>query len=211
MAYPDSVDLQVRVAGEKALYPDEFLTRSQPIPGTNISFDYLSNGDIRINANVGPGGDNVIIIDDTIMYVGPRMMTGVINCDVYNYGEFNEGAGHRHIAVDDTARGQASDRKYFGTAMYADIVHNWDLTDEQSWILNLVDITEGISSPISYQGFPKVVALDNNTIRVWVTVSLSVHVPANWRANANTLVGIAPNTAYTTAYPKFQFTLQEYK
>ena len=211
MAYPESVDLQIRVAGEKGLYPDEFITRSQPIPGTNISFDYLANGDIRINANVGPGGNNTIIIDDTVMYVGPRMMTGIISCNVFNIDEFNSNDGYKHLAVDEPGLGQAGDRKYFGTAKYADIVHNWDLTKEQSWLLNLVDITEGISSPISIQGFPKVVALDNNTIRVWVTVPISVHVPANWRANANTLVGITPNTAYTQVNPRFQFTLQEYR
>lgn len=39
-----------RKAGEKAQLPDEFITRSQIVAGTNIRFDYLDNHDIVINA-----------------------------------------------------------------------------------------------------------------------------------------------------------------
>ena len=43
-------DHGTRVAGDKAIYPDEFLTRSQVLPGEGIRFDYLGNHDIVINA-----------------------------------------------------------------------------------------------------------------------------------------------------------------
>ena len=60
MAYPENIDFQCRVAGEKALYADEFVTKSQLVDANGDPFNVDANGDIIIpGGGSGSGGGTV--------------------------------------------------------------------------------------------------------------------------------------------------------
>ena len=74
-------DLGMRQAGDKAIYPDEFLTRSQVLPGQNIRFDYLDNHDIVINAEGGTtiNGGKVLRTLTAVLVLKPYPDTAFID------------------------------------------------------------------------------------------------------------------------------------
>jgi len=157
-------DLGMRGAGEKAQKPDEWLTRSQIVPGTNITFDYLTNWDIVINAHIGAGS----------AFTQRRMLTGTVILDKFHANAFYSTSPDLHIAADDKDNGAAGDRRYYGTGKYFDIVHNWELSPINSYLCTLEDIRIGFSSPLSFDSWPKVVGIDKNTIRIIATDALDI-------------------------------------
>lgn len=149
-------DVGIRLAGEKAVKPDEFITKSQLVPGTNITFDYLDNQDIRINA-LGGGG---ITTSE-----GNRMLVADIDISIIPY----KGQGLAHKSIQDNG-------VYFGTAKYVDIYHNWNLKTKNHFQHSLVDLTNyglGYNSThsTSPHSVPKVIGIDVNRVRIWTTDS----------------------------------------
>jgi hypothetical protein len=173
MAFAQRHDHFTRIAGEKAQMPDEFLTRSQILPGENVTFTYLPNWDILINAQTGGGGSS-----DALYQCCRRMMEGQVTMQEYSIYAFNETTDNMQIATDDMVNGSANARRHFGTAVYADIVHNfklatvWTNTDpnHHRFLINLTDIRTGTTTPISMLSKPKVVGIDENTIRIMGTL-----------------------------------------
>lgn len=181
MSFATRVDNMVRTAGEKAQLADEFLTRSQIIPGTNIYFDYLANYDIRINALTGG-----------VTSTGLRQLFGYIQLTEMRV---TDGVGARkpfHGGLGDTVSSPsvAADYKYFGTAAFADIVHNWNLEHRNAFSVSIHDvraasITNYWDSVVSE---PFVVGVDSNRIRIWGTnpVAGKRITPADWADQVDT-------------------------
>jgi len=149
-------DFGVRGAFEKAVKGDEAITKSQLVPGTNITFDYLDNQDIRINAITG---------GTTTSTTGNRML--VADVDLAITPLVGQGTIHKNL--------QESGR-HFGTAKYVDIYHNWNLKTKDHFQHSIVDITNyglGYESihTTSPHSVPKVVGLDSNRLRIWATDS----------------------------------------
>lgn len=156
MSYAQRKDLGVRVAGEKAHKPDEFLTRSQIIPGTNITFDYLSNWDIRINALTGGGGGDK-----------PRYIVA----DIVLMNKFNADLNHYDIQ---DPEGVGDKVKYFGTHVFADIHHFWGLNHPDGFIYSLIDCREATeTAPYRVDSIPTVVGVDGDTVRIVATDTAS--------------------------------------
>lgn len=157
MAFAERKDMGVRVAAEKARKPDELITRSQIIPGRNIYFDYLPNWDIRINA---VAGGTVAGTRSMIAYVKVTLRPTAISTIV-------------HLDLQDDATGTGitdSDKQYFGTALYQDVFHNWNLPSKDHFLYSVEDLRQPISpSPTPMMSLPAVVGLDNNSVRIWVT------------------------------------------
>lgn len=146
-------DFGVRGAGEKAVKIDEWLTRGQLKPGTNITFDYLSNYDIRINALTG----------GTSTESGNRLITVDIDVSI----QPAIGQGTEHISI-------KNDGNKFGTAKYVDVKHNWDLSNPDKFQYSIVDKTQyGLGMPSIHwtnpHSCPKVIGVDSDTVRIWVT------------------------------------------
>lgn len=157
MAFAERKDMGVRVAAEKARKPDELLTRSQVIPGRNIYFDYLPNWDIRINA---VAGGTVAGTRSMIAYVKITLRPTV------------EGTV-QHLDLQDSATGTGitdSDKQYFGTALYQDVFHNWNLPSKDHFLYSVEDLRQPIApSPTQMMSLPAVVGMDADRIRIWVT------------------------------------------
>lgn len=159
-------DFGMRVGGEKGQLKDEFLTRSQLVPGSSIWFEYMANYDIKIHASVsGGGGGGVFSMHD-------KMMTGIITLDEFYSGAFNQSSGDLHVAVDDDINGIAGDRRYYGTMKYKDIVHNWGLDPIDAFLIRLQDNRSHFSGTISLDSLPKIVSIDKNTIRIFATETI---------------------------------------
>lgn len=154
-------DLGVRLAMEKGQLPDEGLTRMQLQPGNNIYFEYASNWDIIIHANVPAGGGGGA--------AARRMMTGELSIDNFYSAAFNESAADLHVAVLDKDNGTAEARRFYGTAKFKDIHHNWKLSTKDAFLITIIDERTGVSGPYSIHSIPKVVAINDNTIRIFVT------------------------------------------
>jgi len=152
-------DLGIRIGAQKAQKADEVLTRSQLLPGNNISFEYFgptgqNAWDIKIHAlqsSVGVGGlrDLHCIISLT------RSPQNILN--------------QKHYDLQDS-EGSGSVKKYFGSMVYADIKHFWDLPSPNMFQYSFVDmrrITETASGRVD--SLPTVVGIDGNTVRIIAT------------------------------------------
>lgn len=231
MAFAQRKDLVSRVAGEKAQKPDEFLTRSQIIPGTNITFDYLTNWDIKINALTG----------GTTVVTGDRMISGTLQfsydaSDDENDAMFskntlmkNASLTRYHVAADaDTTTDtdsivygeSAQAQRFFSTLVYADIVHNWDLPNRNNFLISFVDMRNGLAGASSFKCIPKAVGIDTNTVRIFVGIFPSgTYTDSGWEnwSNGNTdtdKIGDSANFAYGSYSDieeglTLRFTLQE--
>ena len=154
MAYAKRKDMFVRVGGEKAQKADEFLTRSQIIPGTNVWFDYLDNYDIRINAMTGGGGGGA----------GIRMIT--LEAEVVQ----KDPERIKHYATEAQDTYSDIQKHKHGTAVFLDIIHNWNLDHKDKFIAQVIDRRPGVvPSGKSMHSLPKIHGVDGNTIRVWAT------------------------------------------
>lgn len=221
MSFAPRVDLHGRIGGEKGRLPDEAITRSQLVPGTNISFDYLSNWDIKINAHItgsGGGGDCCKRMLTTVFTVGTKITP--------DSGKNPFAAGHKSC---ESATGVYANR-FFGTVYYMDIVHNWNLSSPNSFLVTIVDesIPTTNNGKISTKAHIKVTALSADAIRVFVDVPYALVPALNdtfpttsytgtpfLRANAHTKVGLEYFTTGGLAAPPatrtYRLTLQEYK
>lgn len=170
-------DFGVRIAGEKAQMPDEFLTRSQVIPGTNVYFEYLSNHDVRINASVGytPGIEL------------PISILGIVS---FAYRPPNTDATRHIAALDaDYEEDGLSDEYpiYYGSSIYMDIFHNWNLLHQHDYILQINPLSTGKthiglngSGYYGTVGFEALIhhhPLSGNAIRLFSSVPIMVTVP----------------------------------
>lgn len=143
MAWRSRIDLQRRVAGAKASLADEFLTRSQLVPGDNITFEYLPNLDIRINGLAGGGGGGASI----------RFLRSVIP-----FGYLPR-EGKSKIYNDNPAN--------VIKRVYNDVHHNWGLSDRRNILWNIYEEVEGLSTPSNIADMIRLVAINQNTVRVW--------------------------------------------
>lgn len=227
-------DLGVRTAGEKAQLPDEFLTRSQLVPGTNITFTYEDNWDIRINALTGSGtaGDRDRIISGNVVFSFTSLAGGVHKNNAYFHHQYmmrNAGAlGYYHGAVDhpvppnldsSIAEAPADARRFYGSLVFADIAHNWNLPNKDNFLYSLIDKRSfAMSAHSSVKSIAKIIAIDKNRVRIYVTLipptTFSGHNYKNWIFNNSDIdVPGAPRS-----YPSlldagqpilYRFTLQE--
>lgn len=212
MSLPKRKDLQTRTAGEKAQFPDEFITRSQVIPGENIRIDYLNNHDIRISALTGAGSDRTRAIG--------RVLTGEV--DVKNFLALTDAEGtnsYQYLFVgkedpNTDLTGLSGYASKYGTMYYYDVHHNWNLPDKGSFLYSVVDERElsGASVYLSLNSNIKVVGIDANTIRFWATDIFKVDEPADWAANADTDIIKSPGAplgAFESAPGPYRFALME--
>ena len=125
-------DLGNRIAGEKGQLPDEFLTRSQVLPGKNIRFDYLDNHDILINAETGVGANGLKIL---------RSLTVVLCVNQYPDTEFKSVEGDYKVVIPNTPVNE--EQKHIGWGVNVDfpairqhhlfrpegvrVFHNWGI------------------------------------------------------------------------------------
>ena len=165
MAYARRKDMFVRLGVEKAQKPDEALARSQIIPGTNITFDYLDNYDIRINATTG---------------TSPGTSTGIrmITLEAYVTQKNPEKVKHYATEAQDTFSNiDATHKIKHGTAVFLDIVHNWNLNHKDKFIAQTIDRRPGVvSGEKALHSLPKIHGVDANTIRVWATFDPGYHL-----------------------------------
>lgn len=143
-------DLGTRIGAEKAQLPDELLTRSQIIPGENISFTYLDNYDIQINA----------LLSQTLKNKGLKFF----HCSI----PLIEFTADRFKSIEDGGN------KFAGLGWY-DIYHNFNLSSDihkySAWIndLRLGFGTSGIS-PLP---LIKLTSINKNTVRLYAAISKS--------------------------------------
>jgi hypothetical protein len=180
MSIAQRFDIGRRGAGSKAQMPDEFLTRSQVIPGTNIWFEYMANWDIKIHANTGVG----------VTAAGYRFLIA--------YFELTERPpdldGQRYnqrIDAEDTTHGSAVDRLYFGSSFYINIRHNWDLNSPHHYIESISSISNPIiTAPPEYNDLvPRVIGIDTNTVQVQGTIKPAAYLTrTKWTDNTKTVL-----------------------
>lgn len=204
MSFPRRQDFGVRGAGEKAQVSDEWLTRSQVIQGQNIWFEYLANHDIRINALAGGGGGGSDI--DCCK----RMITAEIQMnhsnDYYLENFFNQTSGNRHISTMDNVNGVASDRRQFGTKVSFDIAHNWNLSKQDAFISNIMDLRRPPAGTYSTDSKPRIVGIDENRVRIYfndipaVFGSLTFTVPGDI-TQGNTTIACSSTTNLRVGMP----------
>lgn len=191
--FQSRVDLGVRIGGEKANKPDEFITRSQIIPGTNVTFEYLDNDDIRINALGGAesAGASQII----------RQLTAVVAPYYYpdsdtdgSIGAF-ESISELHAGAETASRPgsgvtSAYKKNHFSDPKGCIIYHGWNLSnpvqddkqnssvpaaEERSRFLYSVQEVTGIfdapntSEHANHAHLVQVIAIDGD--RVWVRLN----------------------------------------
>lgn len=185
MAYARRKDMFVRIGGEKGQKPDEFLTRSQLVAGQNIWFDYLDNWDIRINATTGGGG-----------VTGIRMIT--LEAQVVQ----KDPDAVKHYATEDATVYSvltAENKKTYGTAVFLDIVHNWNLSHKDKFIAEMIDKRPyvGTANP-GIHSLPKIIGVDSNTVRIWATFDPGIAVSGGLfehnRINPRFWVGLENST-----------------
>ena len=170
--FQERQDKGTRLAGEKGIKPDEFLTRSQPNPGLNIYFTYAgpNNEDIYINASTSVSATNQRQLHATVVpSLRPSGGTGQ---------HWISGDGLISIedtAFDTSAAGDEDDNKFkYGTVYYADIVHNWGLTGNNRFLYSIRDARFLAGSASSHQEIfsnPRVIGINANTIRICCTRS----------------------------------------
>lgn len=158
MKYLGRKDIGIRLGGEKGRKADEFLTRSQLVPGNNIYFDYLANWDIRINAVAGGGGSAGSGLRNLIAYivVGTPLPTD---------------SKRTHLDLNSSlTTTNAAAKKYFGTTVFQDIYHCWNLPSKDHFAYSIEDLTETmLPHPAATVSLPNVVGVDENRIRLWTT------------------------------------------
>lgn len=147
-------DLGIRIGAQKAQLADEVLTRSQIIPGNNISFEYMANWDIKIHAlqsNAGGTG-----IRDLFCIVALTRLP-------------QENAGKTHYDIQ-TELSPAQKKNFMGTHVFADIKHNWNLPNPDMFQYSLID-ARGLTqaSETSTDSIPTVIGIDSDTIRIIAT------------------------------------------
>lgn len=143
-----SIDFGVPVGAEKARRADQAIVRKQLVPGNNVTFEYLPNWDIKIHANAQSAAINGI--RDMIIEVKlSRRFQGLAN---------------DHL---DLQTGNGGDKKYYGTSIYSDIHHNWNLNHKDAFVYSLLDIrlpTGPLFNPID--SIPTVVGVTTDTLRI---------------------------------------------
>jgi len=155
-------DLGVRIAGDKARLPDEFITRRQIVKGANIDIEYLSNWDIRISAYNGSGGSGGGFGDDD---KGPRDLY----VELKLVRPFINNRFHYDLRDDDAPSPEF--QKYFGTHCFAEIRHNWNLNHRDAFQYSYIDVREQITpSPTNRtNGHPRIIGIDGNKLRIIAT------------------------------------------
>lgn len=190
MGVPISDAFLGRIQHEKAQLPNEGVTLSQLTAGRNMTIVRKPNGDLQFNAaGAGIGGG---------AGVGQRMMTGEVTftngvspsywSDVFPM----DAAGILQIGMFDKARGSAADRSNFSTVLFADINHNWNLTDAWGWVLTLTD--SRAAPKCSFNSIYKVVAVNNNVIRIYAGWLGTAALPGSAGYDVNP---ITANCTYT--------------
>lgn len=161
MGYSERKDMGFPVAGEKARKPDEFLTRSQVQPGRNIYFDYLANWDIRINAMTS---GNIAGVRNMIAYVRTTLRP-VTDLTKVHYD--------LQDPAPDGISMKGNEDQFFGTALFQDVYHNWNLPSKDHFTFSIEDLRDGSSIQkvdiSAMQSLPHVVGVDNNRVRIWAT------------------------------------------
>lgn len=205
MAAIERRDFGSRISHEKAQYPDESLTRSQLQPGNNITFTYLPNHDIVINASgvAGAGATGLDILHGTVV------LADVLNAA----GRVQSNTG----SPEDSTRVPTLTYPLFGTPVFADINHNWNLDDKDNFLITFKYERVYSAGQTSLDGamvvkaIPRAVGLDKNTIRIWLTHTFELRARDGsnnpvWAANDNTQTGLAyfienkiPTFEYTVA------------
>jgi len=160
-------DFGGRVAGDKGRLSDEFVTKRQIVQGTNITITHLDNFDIMISANTGGGGsgedafaNGVELIRD--LYVELKLVRPFFSNN-YHY-DLNDNSAYDNAA-----------RKYFGTHVFAEIRHNWNLPTPDSFQYSVLD-SRTQASPNArnkVNSIPKVVGVNRNKIRIIGTDAVS--------------------------------------
>lgn len=143
MTWRPTLDFGRRIAGAKAARPDEFLTRSQLVPGDNITFEYLPNLDIRINGLAGGGGGGSAI----------RFLRSVIP-----FG---------YLPREGKSKTYNDNPANVLKRVYNDIHHNWGLSDRRNILWNIYEEVEGASVPANIADTIRLVAINQNTVRIW--------------------------------------------
>lgn len=170
--FQEREDVGVRLGIEKAIKADEALSRSQVIAGLNIYFTYAgaNDEDIYINAST------------SVTAVGARQLHVIVIPSLRPSG----GTGQNWISAGgpisieefgyNTSGGATPDTFKYGTVFYADIVHNWGLSSANRFICDIKDtrLTGGVTAAHQeINSRPKVIGINNNTVRIWVTRSRS--------------------------------------
>jgi len=147
-------DLGIRIGAQKAQLADEVLTRSQIISGNNISFEYMSNWDIKIHALQSSAGGTGI--RDLFCIVALTRLPQV-----------SEEQTHYDIQTETSA---VQKKNFMGTHVFADIKHNWNLANKDLFQYSLLDARGTIMSSVNgVDSIPTVVGIDANTIRIIAT------------------------------------------
>lgn len=143
MTWRPTLDFGRRIAGAKAARPDEFITRSQIRPGQNVTFEYPTNLDIIVNAIAGGGGGGASV----------RFLKSPIR-----FG-YQPRVGPDKIHNDNPMN--------IIKRVYNDVHHNWALTNRRNFLWNIYEEVEGLSQPTNLADIIRVVAINQNTVRVW--------------------------------------------
>lgn len=156
MSIAQRFDIGRRGAGSKAQMPDEFLTRSQVIPGTNIWFEYLANWDIKIHANTVGGA----------VGISPRFLVATV--ELSELPPDKDAQRYLQRIAYGNAIGSATDRLYFGTSYYINIRHDWNLVSPHHYLFAVSSINdETIAVPPEYNDlYPRVIGVDKNTVQI---------------------------------------------
>lgn len=161
MALSERKDFGVRLAFEKGRKSDEGITRSQLQPGNNIYFDYLTNWDIRINALTS---GNISGIRNMIAYV----RTNLRPPDYYIHLDLQD-----ETAIGSDPLVDAHNKQFFGTAVFQDVYHNWNLPSKDHFTYSIEDLRDNSSPSVvdfsAMQSLPHVVGVDANHVRIWAT------------------------------------------
>lgn len=197
MAFTERKDIGVRLGIEKALYPDEALSRSQIQPGRNISFEYKTNRDILIHAlasKAAGGSADLKLFHVKILLQYYFESSGSIKHIACTYNGADNLPVNTILQDDDETiiAGNASgeDRTNYakyGTMHYIDLYHNFDLANSNKFIYSIID-TSAVSNvgPFSVLNIPKIVGLTGNTARLWGRTPGN-NSTNNWLGSENTM------------------------
>lgn len=226
MSATDRKDMGVRVAGEKAVKSDEFVTKSQVVAGTNVTITYVAPPgasasapkDIIINTTLGGGGGTG---------VPARMITDIVELLLR---PTSGSTGYAYAGIE-SSHAAVPDRKYFGSAKFIDITHNWGLSEVNGYLLTIEDLTyhnlAGEPHRTLIHSKPESVGLDANTIRIYgidkgiipdydttylpgdtlPSGGLATDLGQDYLVNGANGLDSAPSG--TEGYVRFNFTLQE--
>lgn len=146
-----SIDFGVPVGAEKARRADQAIVRKQLVPGNNVTFEYLPNWDIKIHANAQSAAINGI----RDMIVEIRLSRRFLDVPT------------DHL---DLQTGNGGWMKYYGTSIYGEVHHNWELSHKDAFQYTLLDVRGPISATFNpLDSIPTVVGVNTNKLRIVAT------------------------------------------